>query len=550
MELEQHLKFKEIYLSVINFINDTSEDENEYNSLISYLESQRIHKDHVILSFLLNLISKMSGYHHRSFNFQNKIEMILLYLENDIREYYSNKEIFHLFVNNKNILIFLIAHKLLVVDEYIFDYYREQINQNDDIFFFIPEMATFFENDKKLMKKKNNLLKSNPNIFDLYEEKRQIGENDSHICQLIRDDLIDEFIIYVNQCNIPLESYIKHSFYETHAFLLKKRVTLIEYAAFFGSIQIYQFLRLNNVSLNPTLWFYAIHSNNAELFHLLGENEVDVPGFSYIECFIESIKCHHNDIAEYILNNLIDQDDLNGKINKEYFSSISTFYNYYFMELPSDIPSLISAPDSKNKISMLDLCFPLSTFSIPSSVTTIGPNAFRYCSSLKNIIIPSSVSSIGDGAFYGCSSLKQISIPNNVTSLGNSIFNGCTSLEEISIPETVTSIGDKAFMNCSSLIRISIPPTVSTIGDQAFMGCFSLTEFDVPPLVTWLSKELFKNCISLNHVSIRSRVKKIMKHVFFGCISLKEISSQYQIIIASFNYPKIGLTQDIIFKIE
>ena len=49
---------------------------------------------------------------------------------------------------------------------------------------------------------------------------------------------------------------------------------LIEYASFFGSIQIIQYLRYSNVQLMRSMWLYVIHSNNVELVHFLEENEI------------------------------------------------------------------------------------------------------------------------------------------------------------------------------------------------------------------------------------------------------------------------------------
>lgn len=49
---------------------------------------------------------------------------------------------------------------------------------------------------------------------------------------------------------------------------------MIKYAAFFGSIQIIQYLIFNRVQLKSSIWFYTILSNDAELIHLLEQNEV------------------------------------------------------------------------------------------------------------------------------------------------------------------------------------------------------------------------------------------------------------------------------------
>ncbi len=133
----------------------------------------------------------------------------------------------------------------------------------------------------------------------------------------------------------------------------------------------------------------------------------------------------------------------------------------------------------------------LTSITIPNSVTSIGDYAFTDASSLTSInvdafnanyssdirgvlfnklkttliaypignttttyTIPSSVTSIGEIAFYGASSLTSITIPSSVTSIGESAFEGASSLASVTIPSSVVSIGDYAFYGASSLTSV------------------------------------------------------------------------------------------------
>ena len=115
-----------------------------------------------------------------------------------------------------------------------------------------------------------------------------------------------------------------------------------------------------------------------------------------------------------------------------------------------------------------------SSYTIPSSVTSIGEKAFSYCISLMNIEIPYGVINISDSAFSNCTNLKDLTIPNSVVNIGKSSFEQCSNLNSILISEHLKNIDDYAFFACERLKSITIPDSVTSIGDSAFYWCTNL----------------------------------------------------------------------------
>eukprot|EP00729_Bicosta_minor_P032924 gene32924-biopygen12740 len=221
-------------------------------------------------------------------------------------------------------------------------------------------------------------------------------------------------------------------------------------------------------------------------------------------------------------------------------------------------------------------CSSLASLEIPSSVTSIGGDAFRGCSSLASLAIPSSVTSIGGSAFFRCSSLASLAIPSSVTSIGTSAFRACSALASLAIPSSVTSIGDFAFEGCSALASvavdildgtarlslkgwplnvkakvksISIPDSVTAIGDNAFSGCTALASLTIPASVTSIGAEAFKNCANLATVVVfrpyagnpAVALTAVAEHAgaFQNCRNIKVVSAP-DVVVAALGEPYTG----------
>ena len=160
------------------------------------------------------------------------------------------------------------------------------------------------------------------------------------------------------------------------------------------------------------------------------------------------------------------------------------------------------------------------------AVTSIGRDAFKYCTGLTSINIPNSVTSIGWSAFYGCTGLTSIMIPNSIMIINEYAFQDCTRLTSITIPSSVTVIGGEAFYNCTGLTSITIPSSVTSIGFYAFYGCTGLTSitFAENSQLTIIGASAFYNCTGLTSITIPSSVTSIDSKAFYGCTGLTSIT--------------------------
>ena len=164
-----------------------------------------------------------------------------------------------------------------------------------------------------------------------------------------------------------------------------------------------------------------------------------------------------------------------------------------------------------------------NTTVIPSSVTSIGNNAFEYCATLKSITIPDAVEHIGAYAFYECAGLSSVTIPEGVKQLDANVFGACSGLRSITLPNSMTTISTNALSGCSSLETITLPDSLTAIGGGAFANCSSLSSITIPEGLQTLGASAFENCSGIKSVTIPKSVTSIGEKAFVSCAALNSI---------------------------
>ena len=146
-----------------------------------------------------------------------------------------------------------------------------------------------------------------------------------------------------------------------------------------------------------------------------------------------------------------------------------------------------------------DLAYHIRSVTIPSSVKTIGEDAFYNCTNLtvsglegvveigkrafaqtaiETLTLPSTLTTLGSGAFYHCEKLTEIDLGGKVTSIESNAFCGDKLLTSVTGLDSITYIG-QSFMGCEALTTLSVlPVTLTKIDYMAFSGCWELTSLE------------------------------------------------------------------------
>ncbi len=85
---------------------------------------------------------------------------------------------------------------------------------------------------------------------------------------------------------------------------------------------------------------------------------------------------------------------------------------------------------------------------------------YNYCSYFKTITIGEGITTVAAGAFGGDSNtnpytaVTTVNLPSTLTTIGDNAFAYCTGLTSLTIPASVTTVGANAFNQCNSLDEV------------------------------------------------------------------------------------------------
>ena len=222
------------------------------------------------------------------------------------------------------------------------------------------------------------------------------------------------------------------------------------------------------------------------------------------------------------------------------------YFSMYSNEMPSPLCEIdLSKLDKEKEYKLSDYAFYCaismsSSFTIPNTITTIGSNAFKYCSGIKELNIHESLKFIGSNAFEECTKFSKINIPSIELwckiEFENEFSNPFTDayddfphlylngeiIENFVVPETITSI--KPFTFCHMYLdSVVLHNSIKSIGSHSFYKSY-LGTLSIPDSVTRIGEYAFYKS-HLREIAIPSGVTSIGDYAFAECTSLISITS-------------------------
>lgn len=141
------------------------------------------------------------------------------------------------------------------------------------------------------------------------ENQLKKGRSPSLIVKYIREDDLDSLLTFISSHNESdfINFVIEKNPFERCEVIVDKKCTILDCAAFFGSIKCFKYLVSNQAVITETTFSYAVMGGSAEIIHLientLNNIERTIKNDS-IYIFTCSIKYHRSEIFEWLLDHV------------------------------------------------------------------------------------------------------------------------------------------------------------------------------------------------------------------------------------------------------
>lgn len=218
-------------------------------------------------------------------------------------------------------------------------------------------------------------------------------------------------------------------------------------------------------------------------------------------------------------------------------SAFNLCYELTSVTLPSTTIGI--GPFAFNEIPLVSLDFG------DSGLTEIGMAAFEHCEHMTSVSLPSTLSSIGQGAFVYCTNLDSVNFYGKtlyeISSMDNypwgiadtnNIHNiiGANTMVKYGWSQSWDSLPLSGTLNSDDLPSrdgihyVGIGSSIDEIGYRAFRGMEFLTGVEIPDTVTTIGTEAFAGAEAMTNIEIPSSVSSIGSNAFFGCHSLSSVT--------------------------
>lgn len=216
------------------------------------------------------------------------------------------------------------------------------------------------------------------------------------------------------------------------------------------------------------------------------------------------------------------------------------------------------------------------SINVKEGTIVIAINAFtNNGKNLKSIVLPEGLKIIGSSAFSSLYSLSQINIPSSVISIGNNAF-GSTDLyenqsnwenggfyidnwllavdnvkmTEFTVKEGTVGVSDGKSdtslfpTKATSISSLTLPSTLKYIGNRSFAR-LKITSLKLPETLETMKEGAFMNCAFLESVNLEDciNLKSIGNQAFSNC-AIKEITIPSNVLVMGeliFNHNSVDL---------